>query len=89
MGQKEGTNEPLDHIGTELEFLSYLASIEAGIVEAPHGVEIPEDAYGTFCREHLQPWAPRFATAVGKQTREPFYRVMGQVLKIFASSADV
>ncbi len=33
LGHPEGTNEPLDHIATECEFMQYLASLAAGIVE--------------------------------------------------------
>ena len=87
VGRPQGTNEPLDHIATELEFLSYLASIAAGIAEPPEGVSVDDfpggsaaAAYEQFMHEHLDTWAARFVQRVVAESREPFYTVMAQVL---------
>jgi len=57
----EGTNEPLDHIATECEFLNYLCLARAGAVE---GAAVPEGAYEDFYGERFAWWKDRFATAV-------------------------
>lgn len=57
----QGTNEPLDHIATECEFLNCLCLVRAGAVEL-HGA--PEDAYETFYSERFAWWKDRFAQAV-------------------------
>jgi TorA maturation chaperone TorD len=73
VGQSEGTNEPLDHIGSELEFLQYLCLLRSGVVAPPEDVEIPESAYDDFYREHFIGFAHTFAAATLEQSRIPFY----------------
>ncbi|WP_139652135.1 TorD/DmsD family molecular chaperone [Raoultibacter phocaeensis] len=41
LGRPEGTNEPLDRVDTELEFLQYLCMLEAGMAAAPGSAEPP------------------------------------------------
>lgn len=90
LGRPEGTNEPLDHIATELELLEYLAARAAvdangtpGAVEKlPEGaiasVDLPggsaSAAWQRFMDEHVQVWIPRFAEEVVKKSASPFYR---------------
>ena len=91
LGQPEGTNEPLDHVATELELMEYLASVSAGIVELPEGAPAPEEfpggspqaAYGQFADDHAGVWMPRFAAKVAAQTRLPFYRAAAALLEVF------
>ena len=91
LGRPEGTNEPLDHVATELELLEYLASIQAGIglpvASAPAEEKLPggsiEGAFGQFMIDHVMTWMPRFAQAVAYQATQPFYRAAGQLLKAF------
>ena len=81
LGRPEGTNEPLDHVATECEFLEHLA-LRAGGAEPPEGAPAdadlpggsPEAAYGAFLEEHARAWMPRFAGAVAGESRVPFYR---------------
>lgn len=81
LGQPSGTNEPLDHIATECEFLEYLAAVSAGISDpvktAPAASDIPggsyENAYSEFFQEHAATWMPRFSQDVIAKTRLPFY----------------
>ena len=84
VGRPEGTNEPLDRADAELEFLQYLCMLEAGIAEAPEGVEAPEDgwagAHARFLEEHALAWMPRFAGKTASESREPFYRAAGELL---------
>lgn len=85
VGQAEGKNEPLDHVATELEFLEYLAGLEAGIIEPSPQVDASEngwaEVYERFLEEHPQAWMPQFADAVIAQTREPFYKAAASLLK--------
>lgn len=91
LGRPEGTNEPLDHIGTEFELLQYLALLGAGIaLPAPDGPRAedfpggsPAAAYETFVSEHARIWMPRFADKVIAETRLPFYRSAAELLNAF------
>ena len=77
----EGMNEPLDDISAELEFLNYLALNEAGAIELPKGVSIPETAYSEFYTKHFSEWTKRFADAVIEESSEPLFRIAASVLK--------
>ncbi|MCI8469153.1 MAG: molecular chaperone TorD family protein [Eggerthellaceae bacterium] len=91
LGQPEGVNEPLDHVGTELELLEYLASLAGGIAapleggpaldELPGGG--PAQAYAQFMAEHLATFAPRFAERLGQEARTPYYRALSRLLAAF------
>ncbi len=85
VGRPEGTNEPLDHAATELEFLQWLCMLAYGMVEAPEGVGTPEGgwagAHDRFLEEHARTWMPRFARKVAEETREPFYRSAAGLLE--------
>jgi len=91
MGQPEGANEPLDHVATELEFMQYLAMLEAGIAspaESSVGVEdfpggTAAAAYEHFLESHPKIWLGRFAASVEEQARLSFYRIAAQVLSAF------
>ena len=88
LGQPEGTNEPLDHIATELELLQYLAAVEAGLIEplaeGPSLDALPGGgaaaAYDEFMCDHLLTFAPRFAERLARDARTGFYRAVGQLL---------
>jgi TorA maturation chaperone TorD len=80
VGQSEGVNEPLDHIGSELEFLHYLCLLRSGAVVPPENVEISEGAYEDFYREHFIGFAHSLAAATLEQSRIPFYLSAAKVL---------
>jgi TorA maturation chaperone TorD len=80
VGQPEGTNEPLDHIGTELEFLQYLCLLRAEAVQLPESVELPEGAYEQFYSTHFSGFAKKFAAKTAAESRIPFFQVMAQVV---------
>jgi TorA maturation chaperone TorD len=80
VGQPEGTNEPLDHIGSELEFLQYLSLLRAEAAIPPEGVIVPKDAYEDFYREHFIGFAHKLAAATMASSRIPFYRAVARVL---------
>ncbi len=73
MGQPEGTNEPLDHIASLLEFLYYLCLVKAEAVKPASYAEIADDDYETFFDEHFQPFAYAFANATLAATEEPLF----------------
>ena len=91
LGQPKGTNEPLDHVATELELLQYLASIAAGIVlpfeEGPAVEDFPgggaAQAYAAFWVDHVMTWMPRFAEKLAEKSRIPYYTAVGQYLAAF------
>lgn len=94
LGRPEGTNEPLDHVGTELELLQHLASLSVGISSPHEGAPAPdalpggsaEGAYGLFMRDHAITWMPGFAEDVAEATRMPFYRAAALLLAAFLES---
>lgn len=79
MGRPEGTNDPLDHIGTELEFLSYLCLDRAGVINAEGNV-VPADAYEVFYQARFAPYAKRIARLVVENTDEPLLRAVSAVV---------
>ena len=91
LGQPAGTNEPLDHVATELELLQYLASIAAGIAlpfeEGPAVTDFPgggaAQAYAAFWVDHVMTWMPRFADKLAEKSRIPYYTAVGQYLAAF------
>lgn len=80
-GRLKGTNEPLDHIGTELEFLEYLCLLKTRAVEVPKGVLLPDDAFEAFYERHYADWAGVFAAKVRELSREPFFTEAATLLQ--------
>lgn len=94
LGHPEGTNEPLDHAGTECSLLEFLAGTEAGIMELPGGKtakDLPggsaSAAYERFLADHAQTWLPRFAEKTVREAREPFYRAAASLLTAMLRSS--
>lgn len=91
LGQPEGTNEPLDHVATELELLQYLAALEAGLVLPIEGGVAPDAmpggsagaAYQQFWADHVEKWMPDFAAALERDATQPFYRSVAKLLAAF------
>lgn len=94
LGHPEGTNEPLDHAGTECSLLEFLAGAEAGIMEMPDGKE-PADlpggsaaaAYAEFLADHALAWLPRFAEKTAQEAREPLYCAAAALLAAMLRSS--
>jgi TorA maturation chaperone TorD len=80
VGQPQGTNQPLDHISSELEFLQYLCLLRSGVAELPLDLELPDRAYEEFYRKHFIGFAEQFATVTIQESRAPFYTAMAQIL---------
>ena len=84
LGRPEGTNEPLDHVSTELELLQWLCMLDCGLAAAPEGAEPPHGSWAAarerFLGEHARTWMPRFAEAAAAESREPLFRAAGQLL---------
>lgn len=67
-----GTNEPLDHLATEFEFLNYLCLGCAGAFgDESHPAWF--DTYRAFYADHVVSWCKRFAHAVLDATQEPLF----------------
>ena len=89
----EGTNDPLDHIGSECEFMEFLASLAAG-AERPQGVPAdealpggsPAAAYDAFKAEHIDTWVPRFSAKMLQESRTPFFRAVAMLLSAWLES---
>lgn len=82
LGRPAGTNEPLDHVATECEFLSCLA-FRAALGEAPAA-----HAYACFFDEHAGVWMGRFAEKLVREARHPLYRAAGLYLDALIAAAQ-
>ena len=80
MGQPEGTNEPLDHIATELEFLQHLALLNAGVVEPPEDVEVSSSAFEDFYSAHFRDFSGKVAHKTIQESQEPFFKAAARIL---------
>jgi TorA maturation chaperone TorD len=80
VGQPEGTNEPLDHIATELEFLQYLCLLHSGAVQPLKSIELPENAYEDFYHKHFIDFSHKVAAATIERSRVPFFVAVAKVL---------
>lgn len=75
------SNDPLDHIGSMLEFLMHLCMLNAGVVKPPEGIEVPESAYADFYEEHFIGFAHAFAEETIAGSNEKFFTVAARVLQ--------
>jgi TorA maturation chaperone TorD len=80
IGQPKGTNEPLDHIATECEFLHYLALVNAQVAKPQDDVCISQTAFSDFYATHFKDFAQKFANATIEHSRIAFYKGIAQVL---------
>ena len=80
MGRPEGTNEPLDHIAAELEFLEYLSLDASGSLPREGRTPVPEGSLERFFSERFAPFAREFAPRVVQATQEPLYVVLSEAL---------
>ncbi|MBS5450382.1 MAG: molecular chaperone TorD family protein [Coriobacteriia bacterium] len=80
LGRPEGTNDPVDRVDTELEFLEYLCTL--AVSEVSLSGSSPTAVYQTFLDRHALVWMPRFAEAVARDAREPFYRTAADLLRV-------
>jgi TorA maturation chaperone TorD len=80
IGQPEGTNEPLDHIGSVLEFLQHLCLVKAGVVIPAEGIVIPDTAYDEFYEKHFSVFSKEFAAKTIELSKENFLVVAAQAL---------
>lgn len=73
IGQPEGTNEPLDHIASLLEFLYFLCLVKVDAVKPADHADIKENDYQAFFDGHFAKFVPVFANAVLENTQEPLF----------------
>ena len=80
MKKAGSSNDPMDHIGSMLEFLMHLCSVKAGIVEPSNGAEAAEGAYAEFYGRHFVDFAHAFAGETIQLGNEPFFVVGARLL---------
>lgn len=73
IGQPEGTNEPLDHIASLLEFLYFLCLVKADAVKPANHADVRDDDYQAFFDDHFEVFSRAFANAVLENAKEPFF----------------
>ncbi len=81
----ENTNEPLDHIATELEFLNYLCLDRAGAIQTTCAV--PENAYEEFYGSHFIEFAKRVSSLLLEESEEPLFRVVATIINALPDEA--
>jgi TorA maturation chaperone TorD len=82
VGQPEGGNSPLDHIGTLLEFLQYLCLVFAGVAKPAQEIVITEDTYDEFITKYFHAFSQEVASLTIDQAQEPFYRAIARTLAL-------
>jgi len=77
--------DPPDHIITELEFLSFLCTMEQQARDRNRRDEAIElsRTQALFFFRHLFPWASRFCTRLHESSRLAYYQVLGVFTKGF------
>ena len=81
------SNDPLDHIGTMLEFLMHLCTLKAGIVRPAEGFDLAEGAYEAFYEEHFIDFARALAAGTAQCANEAFFVVGARVLSALPSKS--
>lgn len=81
----EGTNEPLDHIATELEFLNYLCLVRAEAIQPTRSV--PEDSYEDFYANRFIGFAKRISSSVLENTEEPVFLAAASIIGVLPDEA--
>ncbi len=71
-------NEEPNHIATELAFLTYLAGVQAGVVEKD--VKDADTAHDQFLSDYFDRETQEFAREIMRLTQEPVYRMAAAVL---------
>lgn len=81
---KELHRMPDDHIGTELEFLYYLANESASLLQQGRQAEATTfQAMKTdFISSHMALWVPQFAGQLAEATHEDFFKGAALLLNI-------
>lgn len=74
------SNEPIDHIGSMLEFLMHLCAVKAGIVTPSEAINIPDEAYGEFYEKHFLGFALAFARKTIELSDEAYYSAAARIL---------
>lgn len=76
MAVKDLYSTPDDHIGLELEFISYLTEKIIDLYEKGDRGEAPRlfELRSNFINEHMASWVPLFANRILEFTHEDFYK---------------
>ena len=75
---ESGEGEPPDYIVYELEFVSFLCSLERSALDAdrPDQAIDLETAQRVFYAEHLSPWITLFCDRLQENSRLAYYQVL-------------
>lgn len=92
LGRPEGTNDPIDRVDTELEFMEWLCLAEAGLARPSDEARVPDGGWARtldeFWGAHANVWMPRFSQSVMEKAKEPFYRSAARLLStVFESQS--
>lgn len=81
MSTGEGFKEPEDHLGLELEFMSYLCRKSMTAIDSGNmpGALSCLNKERKFLLEHLLNWVPKFADDVVKFSKEDLYRGLAKI----------
>jgi len=79
---QEHTDEPYDHLATELDFLGHLV-IRSNELELSSRMESALNNQAEYIRTHLMNWVPQFQAQIKKQDTLGFYSAMTGLLVAF------
>lgn len=82
MGRPEGTNEPLDHIASELEFLEYLALDAIGAMHDEERQPVPDGSLEEFYADKFVPFVQQLAPKIAEASEEALYVTLARVLQV-------
>ena len=77
----EGTNEPLDHIASELEFLEYLVLDAIGAMHDEERQPVPGGSLEKFYTNKFVPFAQQLAPQIAETSEEALYVTLARVLQ--------
>ena len=76
LGPSKQTDEPVDHVSTQLEFLGYLEEKSASHPDGPWS-----EYRDSLIRAHLDEWLPLFLTACERNDRHGFYAAVANLTR--------
>lgn len=81
------SNEPADHMATEMEFMMFLHREKAVALHQGDRAEVArrEAEIGEFTELHLREWAPAFFSACASSSESEAYRAIGELGSVFMS----
>jgi len=85
MSPAEDVKLPVDHIGIELEFMSWMCQkeIDAILSGDDDVAKVARDVQSKFLNDHLMRWVPKLCKDISKRARLNAYRGLAEMMQTF------